>query len=37
MKQKQKTLESPITSVYDEDEASNVNNSSSEVKPLRRV
>ena len=37
MKQKQKALESPSTFVHDEDEASNLNSSSSVEEPQRRV
>ena len=37
MKQKQKALESPSASVHDEDEASNLNSSSSDEEPQRRV
>jgi len=37
MKQKQKTLKSPIGSIHDEDEASNLNSSSCDEEPLRRV
>jgi len=37
MKQKQKVVESPRTSVHDKDEASNMNSPSSEEEPLRRV
>jgi len=37
MKQKQNALESPATSVYNDEVASNLNSSSSEEEPLRRV
>jgi len=37
IKQKQKALDGPIASVYDEDEANNISSSSSEEEPLRRV
>jgi len=37
MKQKQKALKSPSASVYNEDEASNLNSSSSDEEPRRRV
>jgi len=36
-KQKQKALESPSASVHNEDEASNLNSSSSDKEPRRRV
>jgi len=37
MKQKQKALESPSASIHNEDEASNLNSSSSDEEPQRRV
>jgi len=37
MKQKQKALESPVASIRGDEEAINMNSSSSEEEPLRRV